>query len=452
MKKTPLDIIREANIKALNQNTDVSVGDMLSYRVANSRHQLSQLGHIGNLTVWGIEGRGTENFVDRTRFVVRDGEEAVGMLTLWPDPQIPNGAMIVMVYIQPQYRHKGVGEQLYRFIIGRGITLMSGYEISPMALSVWSKLARDHSIKVGVLNRNNQIDYEGDPIEKVMQSPDTSLIASMANLTEDAAETRKFYREITPHASSYGRLEFKPEIKNWPPSPQEWREVERAVLQSPEWVGYWARMGWTSWTSLSSNWWYNPHKNEFSFYDVPMISYFHDNAEPERGVLILDTQGRVIPSDSQYSHLTVVLPSALRLCQEKVKEAQPKLRYLKGGYYIRFGAWPQNERSRNWIIRDKEVYEKGVSAYHANYDLDTGLWEIDLTMNHDTITGTLEHLIMSNRPIFIIRGEEYKHDGADGEPLLRNVRIIQQLHKGDCCGPGDFRPRGYFSMVYAGPA
>lgn len=251
----------------------------------------------------------------------------------------------------------------------------------------------------------------------------------------------EYYRDLNPHRSEkFGEPTSKVKVTSWPPDAQQLREIERQVFQDPEWLQYWAQFGWRSFTS-TSDWWFNKHTKLFVFYNVPEISYFNDALSPDRRMISMTTDGVVVEDKSQYAHLHVTLPSALAVCRDVVLKAQPKLKFLKGRYYIRFGLWPKNERSRNWLIRDEEVYEGGVSAYHVDYDLDEDRWAIDPSVNEDTITGTLENLLYGQRPIYLVQGDEIEEEGADGEPLLHNVRLITQLDRHSVYVPGIFDPR-----------
>ncbi len=269
------------------------------------------------------------------------------------------------------------------------------------------------------------------------------LINIIMEAQTDAAyeDGRKFAQELQPFRSvKFSDPEFKPEIKNWPPSAQELREIERAVFQSPEWLNYWAQFEWRSFTR-ASKWHYNKNTDTFNFFDVPAISYFHDNLQPERAMIRIKSDGTVVPIESQYAHLHCVLPTALDACQAVVRLAAPKLRFLKGTYYIRFGMWPQNERSQNFLARGETVYEAGVSAYHADYNFETDRWEIDPSVDEAAVAGTLQTLIYSKRAIYLIQGREIKRTGADGEPLLRDVKLISQLPAHSVLVPGMFDPR-----------
>jgi hypothetical protein len=157
--------------------------------------------------------------------------------------------------------------------------------------------------------------------------------------------------------------------------------------------------------------------------------------------------------------------------------------------FIRFGDVPKGERSSvgqspNWIYtmldQGKGTRLKGVSVYRAKYDSERNLWEIDtrstglteggyaslgeLLAGQDThfsefvggghqydeggkylgwtapdskVTETPEKNI---RPIYLVTGKELDEEGTDGEPLLRNVKILDRLSVQELVHPGYFNP------------
>ena len=106
--------------------------------------------------------------------------------------------------------------------------------------------------------------------------------------------------------------------------------------------------------------------------------------------------------------------------------------------YIRFGEIPENERSKrgNGIIGDgyKCVgYEDGVSVWDAVL-LDDG-YHLVAPLNGNSATyGDFSndafpddcYGVKPDDKIYVVTGDEVGK-GADNEPLLRNVKIIEQL-------------------------
>ena len=94
--------------------------------------------------------------------------------------------------------------------------------------------------------------------------------------------------------------------------------------------------------------------------------------------------------------------------------------------YIRFGEIPNNYCSE--IVKHNEHigYEIGVSAYNACKLY--GKWHVVLPLNItiDTIPTYENFRVYSKRKVYLISGKEVGK-GNDGEPLLRNVKIIKDL-------------------------
>lgn len=106
-------------------------------------------------------------------------------------------------------------------------------------------------------------------------------------------------------------------------------------------------------------------------------------------------------------------------------------------YYIRFGAIPENERSKkgNGIIGDgyKCVgYEEGVSVWNAVKIRDK--WCLVAPHGNSCTHGDFSSMAFpddcmgccKDDLIYLVTGDEVGI-GADGEPLLRNIKIEEQL-------------------------
>ena len=102
-------------------------------------------------------------------------------------------------------------------------------------------------------------------------------------------------------------------------------------------------------------------------------------------------------------------------------------------YYLRFGLWPENERSGIYLNSPGKPigYEPGVSVYPAHYDEDKGRWIIDDWGGTVYYYPSLDSLISDaedgDREIFIVTGDELEQDGTDGEPLIRNVKLHKKI-------------------------
>lgn len=108
-------------------------------------------------------------------------------------------------------------------------------------------------------------------------------------------------------------------------------------------------------------------------------------------------------------------------------------------YYIRFGLWPKDERShigeafrrqRAWVYnaigQSQEEFEAGVSVYPAKWDDTKKRWVIP-TFAIDSYIMSLDELISRKTDIYLVTGDEQDEEGSDGEPLLRNVKLVKKL-------------------------
>ena len=95
--------------------------------------------------------------------------------------------------------------------------------------------------------------------------------------------------------------------------------------------------------------------------------------------------------------------------------------------YIRFGDIPKNERSKIYRGEEEIGEEEGVSVYDALID-DWGGVTLGLSLPVTrTSLYTLQHLIeYDNRPCYLVSGN-YIGKGSDGEPLIRNVKIVEEI-------------------------
>lgn len=90
-------------------------------------------------------------------------------------------------------------------------------------------------------------------------------------------------------------------------------------------------------------------------------------------------------------------------------------------HYYRWGEPPESGRSRH-VISGK--YERGVSVYAARLNPING----HLVMDPSGLK--FEHYgsaVSSDRPVYLMEGDKAGR-GSDGEPLLRNARVVRRLH------------------------
>jgi hypothetical protein len=137
--------------------------------------------------------------------------------------------------------------------------------------------------------------------------------------------------------------------------------------------------------------------------------------------------------------------------------------------FIRFGEIPENERSGigaspHWIhayMTQGREQEFGVSVYDAFWNASRKVWQIDGEVNYATLDELIAQATEGKLKIYRVTGipvdaehlspEEleahYREgngddlvSGADGETLLRNVRIVQELTLRDIYEPNMFDP------------
>lgn len=102
--------------------------------------------------------------------------------------------------------------------------------------------------------------------------------------------------------------------------------------------------------------------------------------------------------------------------------------------YIRIGEIPVDERSKIHL-GDKNEYENGVSVWNA-VKLEDGYHLVaPLHGNTYTYTDFISHafpeewygkLLPDSLKIYVVTGDEIGK-GSDNEPLLKNVKIIEEL-------------------------
>jgi len=93
---------------------------------------------------------------------------------------------------------------------------------------------------------------------------------------------------------------------------------------------------------------------------------------------------------------------------------------LPSALYLRWGNLPRGGRSKNHATGELEA---GVSVYGARYNPVTDLIEYaeDGTGCHAALT-----YLLSGAPCYLVTGTEVGR-GSDGEPVLRDVRILATL-------------------------
>lgn len=95
--------------------------------------------------------------------------------------------------------------------------------------------------------------------------------------------------------------------------------------------------------------------------------------------------------------------------------------------YLRFGDIPQNEKSKVWHIDECVGEEIGVSVYDAIISEDDMISiGIPFPVTGSTIDTFIGLVKYQNLPCFLVDGD-FVGRGKDGEPLIKNVRIIKEI-------------------------
>lgn len=238
------------------------------------------------------------------------------------------------------------------------------------------------------------------------------------------------------------------EEMSWPLSAQDQASFEQTMWNDPKWEKYYLRYSWPDLDKIKTEPYLNPHTKTVTFYDVPGIFYNPNSPtkfEPWRSSVKLDLQGNVLPSESDSHFIPLSKSKAFMISYVKNVYNPENLKWTLGRYYVRFGKWRKDERSQNYLASKhagEPVLEPGVSVYHAAYEIQENRWAIADGIDHDTITGTLESLMYGkDREIFLVTGTELRQSGSDGEPLLKNVKLVKQLALDDIYVPDIFDPR-----------
>ena len=99
----------------------------------------------------------------------------------------------------------------------------------------------------------------------------------------------------------------------------------------------------------------------------------------------------------------------------------------KNQLYIRFGDIPKDEKSKVYNGEIEIGTENGVSVYPAFEDSEGDIvLGLSLPITKTTLY-TQQHLLeYDNRPCYLVSGD-YVGKGTDGEPLLKNVKVIREI-------------------------
>ena len=95
--------------------------------------------------------------------------------------------------------------------------------------------------------------------------------------------------------------------------------------------------------------------------------------------------------------------------------------------YIRFGDIPVDGKSKVYNGEIEIGTEEGISVYPAFEDKEGNIiLGLTLPITRTTLY-TQQHLLeYDNRPCYLVSGD-YIGKGTDGEPLIKNVKIIKEI-------------------------
>lgn len=101
-------------------------------------------------------------------------------------------------------------------------------------------------------------------------------------------------------------------------------------------------------------------------------------------------------------------------------------------YFIRFGEIPENERSTEYIgSGDGQIPNKildGVSVYECILDKDNIPRIIVPRLTKTTMDTLYGMMCYNTKNIYLVSGD-IVGVGTDGEPLLKNIKIVRKLDK-----------------------
>lgn len=166
-----------------------------------------------------------------------------------------------------------------------------------------------------------------------------------------------------------------------------------------------------------------------------VLRYFRDNGELKKAYEIqkdsfIDlAKGNwtkwimeILASKTQEDGVDVELPNidALVLLMSSSKR--------KSMIFYRFGEIPKNEKSCIWRGEEKIGEEPGVSVYEAHKNIN-GTYSpvIPFPTNEKAFNDFIHHIEYFTGNKYLVTGDLLDESGTDGEPLIRNVKIIKEL-------------------------
>lgn len=97
-------------------------------------------------------------------------------------------------------------------------------------------------------------------------------------------------------------------------------------------------------------------------------------------------------------------------------------------YFYRFGELPKLNKSSVWHGELKTGEEIGVSVYEAHKNIN-GIYSpvIPFPTNEKALSDFIYHIRYFTGNKYLVTGDLLDETGTDGEPLIKNVKILKKL-------------------------
>lgn len=99
------------------------------------------------------------------------------------------------------------------------------------------------------------------------------------------------------------------------------------------------------------------------------------------------------------------------------------------GVFYRFGDIPEDERSSIWNNSNEVIgKEKGVSVYEAHKNIN-GTYSpvLPFPTNEKAFNDFIHHVAYFTGNKYLVTGDLLDETGTNGEPLIKNVKILKKL-------------------------
>ena len=96
--------------------------------------------------------------------------------------------------------------------------------------------------------------------------------------------------------------------------------------------------------------------------------------------------------------------------------------------FYRFGEIPKNEKSSIWKGEEKIGEEPGVSVYEAHKNIN-GTYSpvLPFPISEKALNSFIINVAYSTSNKYLVTGDLLNETGTDGEPLIKNVKILMKL-------------------------